>query len=102
VIDSGGDRDLAALHVPQAGALRVTGLPFEPYQLIGPSGEAVGPVAGLLEGSPGVRAAGDDATFVWDSAAAVVPVPLGGRGAVGPGDAVGLEYVMGPVRWVFS
>jgi site-specific recombinase XerD len=48
VIGSGGERDLAALVVPQAGALRATGRPFEPYQLVDPSGEVVGPAAAFL------------------------------------------------------
>jgi integrase len=46
VIDS--ERDLAALQVPQAGGLQATGLPFEPYRLVDPSGEVVGPVAAFL------------------------------------------------------
>jgi len=49
MIESGEERDLAALHVPQAGALCATGLPFEPYQLVDPCGEAVGPVAAFLK-----------------------------------------------------
>src|SRR5579864_192024 len=48
MIDSGGERDLAALAVPQAGALRATGLPFGPYQLVDPCGDVVGPVTAYL------------------------------------------------------
>jgi site-specific recombinase XerC len=44
----GGDRDLASLVVPRAGALVATGLPFEPYQLVDPCGDVVGPVAVYL------------------------------------------------------
>ena len=43
-----GDRDLASLAVPRSGALVATGLPFEPYQLVDPGGDAVGPVAAYL------------------------------------------------------
>ena len=48
MIDSGGERDLAALAVPQAGALRATGSPFGPYQLVDPCGDVVGPVTAYL------------------------------------------------------
>ena len=47
VIDS-GERDLAGLSVPQAGALRATGRPFEPYQLTDSRGDPVVPVAAYL------------------------------------------------------
>ena len=43
-----GFRDLALLAVPQSGALVETGLPFEPYQLVDPSGAVIGPVAAYL------------------------------------------------------
>jgi hypothetical protein len=49
VIGSGGPRDLAALVVPQAGSLRATGDPFEPYRLLDPSGGVVGPAAAFLK-----------------------------------------------------
>ena len=49
MIGSGEERDLTALVVPQAGALRATGHPFEPYQLVDPSGEVVGPAATFLK-----------------------------------------------------
>ena len=48
MIGSGEERDLAALVVPQAGALRATGRPFEPYQLVDPSGGMVSPAAVFL------------------------------------------------------
>lgn len=48
MIDSSGERDLSALTVPQAGAVRATGLPFEPYQLIDPCGVVVGQVTAYL------------------------------------------------------
>ena len=48
MIGSGEERDLAALVVPQAGALRATGRPFEPYQLVDPSGGVVSPAAVFL------------------------------------------------------
>jgi Phage integrase family/Phage integrase, N-terminal SAM-like domain len=43
-----GDRDLAALVVPQRGSLVETGRPFEPYQLVEPAGSVIGPVAAYL------------------------------------------------------
>jgi integrase len=48
VIGSGEERDLAALVVPQAGALRATGRPFDPYQLVDSCGGVVGPAAAFL------------------------------------------------------
>jgi site-specific recombinase XerC len=49
VTESGdGDRDLGSLAVPRSGALVATGLPFEPYQLVDPCGDVVGPVAAYL------------------------------------------------------
>jgi integrase len=45
VVGFGAQQDLAALVVPQAGALRATGRRFEPYQLADPSGELVGAAA---------------------------------------------------------
>jgi len=47
MIDAEG-RELAALVVPQVGALRETGRPFEPYQLLDSGGAVVVPVAGYL------------------------------------------------------
>jgi hypothetical protein len=49
MIGSGESLDLAALVVPQAGGLEATGVPFEPYRLLDPSGEVVGPVAAYLK-----------------------------------------------------
>ncbi len=49
MIGSGEPRDLAALVVPQAGALKATGVPFEPYRLLDPSGGVVGPAAEYLK-----------------------------------------------------
>ena len=48
MIGSGEERDLAALVVPQAGALRATGRPFDPYQLVDSCGGVVGPAAAFL------------------------------------------------------
>ena len=48
MVRSGEERDLAALVVPQAGALRATDRPFEPYQLVDACGEVVGPAAAFL------------------------------------------------------
>jgi site-specific recombinase XerC len=42
------DRDLASLAVPQSGALVATGMPFEPYHLVDPAGDVVGPVAAYM------------------------------------------------------
>jgi hypothetical protein len=41
-------RDMASLVVPPAGFLQATGGPWDPYRLVGPSGEVVGPVAVYL------------------------------------------------------
>jgi hypothetical protein len=41
-------RDMASLVVPPAGFLQATGGPWDPYRLVGPSGEIVGPVAVYL------------------------------------------------------
>lgn len=41
-------RDLSALAVPQHGALRASGDPFEPYRLLDASGQVVEPVAAYL------------------------------------------------------
>jgi site-specific recombinase XerC len=49
MIGSGESLDLAALVVPQAGGLEATGVPFERYRLLDPSGEVVGPVAAYLK-----------------------------------------------------
>ena len=43
--DEDSPRDLAALAVPAAGALRETGDPWEPYRLVDTAGEPVEPVA---------------------------------------------------------
>jgi len=49
VIDEDKERrDLAALEVPQAGALRETGDVWEPYRLVDPDGRVVVPVAAYL------------------------------------------------------
>jgi hypothetical protein len=37
-------RNLAALAVPRRGSLAETGEPFEPFRLLDPSGQVVGPV----------------------------------------------------------
>ena len=79
-------RELSALVVPLRGSLEATGDLFEPYRLVDGDGVAVGPVGGVLRGVGGVRAAGDDAAFVWDGSAALVPVLVGGRGGLGSGD----------------
>ncbi|HEX4815020.1 MAG TPA: site-specific integrase, partial [Nonomuraea sp.] len=42
------ERDLAALLVPRVGAFVETGDVWEPYRLVDPAGEVVGPVAGYL------------------------------------------------------
>ena len=39
---------MASLVVPRAGFLQATGGPWDPYRLVGPSGEVVGPVAVYL------------------------------------------------------
>jgi integrase len=41
-------RDMASLVVPRAGFLQATGGPWDPYRLVGPSGEVVGPVTVYL------------------------------------------------------
>src|SRR6266849_5902818 len=41
-------RNLAALAVPRRGSLAETGEPFEPFRLLDPSGQVVGPVAEYL------------------------------------------------------
>jgi site-specific recombinase XerC len=41
-------RDMASLVVPRAGFLQATGGPWDPYRLVDPSGEVVGPVAVYL------------------------------------------------------
>jgi integrase len=41
-------RDMVSLVVAQAGFLQATGGPWDPYRLVGPSGEVVGPVAVYL------------------------------------------------------
>jgi hypothetical protein len=43
-----GVRDLGSLVVPVAGALVVTGDPWEPYYLSDPCGDRVGPVSEFL------------------------------------------------------
>jgi len=49
VTESGGQgRDLAALSVPQSGALVETGRPFEPFRLADPGGDVVGSVEAYL------------------------------------------------------
>jgi len=48
IIDGIGPRDLSSLTVPRGGALRPTGDPFEPYQVVDPGGAAVGSVAAFL------------------------------------------------------
>src|SRR6266566_163920 len=41
-------RDMASLVVPRAGFLQATGGPWDPFRLVDPSGEVVGPVAVYL------------------------------------------------------
>ena len=41
-------RDMASLVVPRAGFLQATGGPWDPYRLVDPSGEVVGPVTVYL------------------------------------------------------
>ena len=72
--------------VPAAGALVETGDVWEPYYLSDPDGVRGRPGVGVPAGVAGGRAAGDDAAVVLAGAAALVPVHLGRRGAVEPGD----------------
>ena len=74
-------RDLAALVVPQAGWLEHAEDPWEPYRLRDPAGGLVGPVAAFLQD---LQASGRPETTL--RAYAIVPVLVGGRGAVGSGD----------------
>jgi len=78
-------RDLAALAVPQAGWLERAEAPWEPYRLLDPAGILVGPVAAFLRDW---QASGRPETTlrVCDRIVALVPVLVGGRGAVGSGD----------------
>lgn len=75
-------RELSGLVVPQHGSLEATGDLFEPYRLVDAGGEVVVPVSAFFAelaacGRP------DDAAFVWDGPAALVPVPVGARGGLG-------------------
>ena len=78
--------DLARTVVPQLGRLVATGDPLEPYELVGPDGVGVAAGLGLLRRAPGGRAFGGDAALLWDGPVEMVPLPLGPRGAMGPGD----------------
>ena len=68
------------------GSLEATGDLFQPYRLVDDEGGVVAPAAAYFAELSGVRAAGDDAAFLWDGSAAVVPVPVGARGGLGSGD----------------
>jgi integrase len=59
VIENDEPRDLAALAVPQVGALVATGDPWEPFRLVDPAGMRVGPVSAYLKD---LQAAGRPAT----------------------------------------
>ena len=87
VNDGDAPRELSGLVVPQRGSLEATGDLFEPYRLVDGDGVVVGAGGGVLRRVGGVRAAGDDAAVVWDGSAALVPVLVGGRGGLGPGDS---------------
>ena len=66
--------------VPQCGSLEAHRAPFEPFRLARPQGGvsvAAGAVFFAELSACGV--AGDDASFVRDGSAALVPVPVGGR-----------------------
>ena len=73
--------DITKLHGPAKWTYYYLYVILDIYSRCGRAG------CGVLEGSPGVRAPGDDAAVVWDGAVALVSVRLGGRGAVGSGDA---------------
>ena len=80
-------RDLAGLLVPAAGSLQETGSQTDPYRLVDPAGGQVVAVTAYFRD---LQAAGRSAATLrsyGDGSAAVVPVLVGGRGAVGPGDA---------------
>jgi hypothetical protein len=49
VVEDELGRDLAALVVARVGRLEATGSPWEPYRVIDPLGEAVGPVGEFLK-----------------------------------------------------
>ena len=73
------------LAVPLAGALEATGdpwLPFDVRSLWRPVVVGVGVFPRLA----GRGSIGCDAALLWDGSAAVVPVSVGGRGPVEPGD----------------
>ena len=48
MIEGDGPLGLAGLTVPLVGAVLATGVPFEPYRLADPAGEAVSPVTVFL------------------------------------------------------
>ena len=76
-------RELSELVVPLCGSLEATGDLFVPYRLVDARRRGGRAGGGVLRRVGGVRSAGDDAALVWDGSAALVPVPVGGRGARG-------------------
>ena len=79
VIDEDGPRELSGLVVPLLGSLEATGDLFQPYRLVGHDGGGVGSAAASFAELTARGAAGDDAAFVWDGSAALVPVLVGAR-----------------------
>ena len=79
--------DLASLALQQVGALKETGDPWEPFQLLDAGGMVIAAGQRLLEGPAGRRAKGGDPTLVWHGPVALVPVLVDDRGAVGRGDS---------------
>jgi hypothetical protein len=64
-------------------AMEATGDLLAPYRLVDGEDVTVEPAAEFLRRVDGVRAARDNAAVVWDGSAALVPVLVGGRGALG-------------------
>ena len=80
--------DLAGLVVPLAGQLVATGDRWEPYRLVDADGAAVDSAGGLFRAPAGGGPGGADRPLLWHGSAALVPVPVGGGGGLGPGNPV--------------
>ncbi len=89
VIGDGEDLDLAVLVVPAAGSLAETGNRLEPYQLVDPAGVPVLAVSSYFRDLQAAGRATATVRSYGDGFAALVPVLVGGWGALGSCDARG-------------
>ena len=79
--------DRASIVVPPVGRLVETDEEWEPYRLVDGEGFRCRGGRSVVLRVAGRWAVGGHVALVRDGPVAVVPVPVGRRGAMGPGDA---------------